>query len=48
MLVIADTSNAVLRIPKDAGGKTIHVILEVTDRGSPCLTAYRRVIVPVR
>jgi len=37
-----------LRIPKDAGGKSIHVILEVTDNGSPSLAAYRRVIVSVR
>jgi hypothetical protein len=44
----AHTSKAVLRIPKDAGGKTIHVILELSDRGSPCLTSYRRVVVSVR
>jgi sialidase-1 len=48
MLENADKSNAVLRVPKDAGGKTIHVILEVTDCGSPCLAAYRRVVVWVR
>jgi len=38
---------AVLRVPKNAAGRTIHVILEVTDRGTPRLTAYRRVIVDV-
>jgi hypothetical protein len=42
------TSKAALRVPKDAGGKTMHVILEVTDRGSPGLTAYRRIVVSVR
>jgi hypothetical protein len=36
-------------IPKDAvSGQTIHVILEVTDNGSPSLTAYQRVIITVR
>lgn len=43
----AEMSKAALRVPKDAGGKTIHVILEVTDRGSPSLTAYRRIVVSV-
>jgi hypothetical protein len=44
----AATNTAALRVPKDAGGKTIHVILEVADKGSPSLTAYRRVVVSVR
>jgi hypothetical protein len=36
-------------IPKDAiSGQTIHVILEVTDNGSPSLTAYERVIITVK
>ena len=36
-------------IPKDAKpGQTIHIILEVTDDGTPTLTRYRRVIVTVR
>ncbi|HET9825917.1 MAG TPA: hypothetical protein VFP87_11315, partial [Chitinophagaceae bacterium] len=36
-------------IPKDAvAGQTIHVILEATDKGSPSLTSYQRVIVTVR
>ena len=35
-------------IPSDAQrGDEIHVILEVTDRGSPKLTRYQRVIVKV-
>jgi hypothetical protein len=35
-------------IPKDAkAGDTIHVILEVTDSGSPKLTRYQRVIIKV-
>ena len=43
-----EEKKAALLVPKDAGGKTLHVILEVTDRGSPGLTAYRRVVVSVR
>jgi hypothetical protein len=34
-------------VPAAAGGKTIHVILEVTDHGSPPLTSYRRMILRV-
>ncbi len=35
--------------PRDAGaGKTIHVICEVTDAGTPPLTRYQRVIVEVK
>jgi len=34
-----------IAIPENAAGKTIHIILELTDDGSPALTAYRRVIV---
>lgn len=37
-----------LDVPADARGKTIHVILEVTDSGTPPLTRYRRVIVTTK
>ena len=43
----ADAVEAVLTVPRDASGRTIHVILEVTDDGKPRLTAYRRVILKV-
>jgi hypothetical protein len=33
------------RIPDDAAGKSIHIICEVTDNGSPALTSYRRIII---
>src|SRR5262249_51199359 len=33
-----------LRIPADAAGKSIHVILEVSDDGTPALTSYRRIV----
>ncbi|WP_300727333.1 nucleoside hydrolase-like domain-containing protein [uncultured Bacteroides sp.] len=37
-----------VKIPDDASGKTIHLVLEVTDKGSPALTAYRRVVIEVK
>jgi hypothetical protein len=43
----AGTADAVLHVPGDAAGRTIHVILEVVDNGKPPLTAYRRVVVNV-
>ncbi len=41
------TENAVLAVPSDGVGKTIHVILTVTDDGQPPLVAYRRIIIHV-
>jgi hypothetical protein len=38
-------AKAALDVPADAAGKMIHVVLEVTDAGTPALTRYRRVIV---
>ena len=38
---------AKVHVPREAAGRTIHVILEVTDQGEPPLTAYRRVILEV-
>ncbi len=43
----ADTARAIVTVPKEASGRTIHVILEVTDTGRPSLTAYRRAIFTV-
>src|SRR5207244_8310887 len=44
---IADhmSPQAALDVPADAIGRTIHVILEVTDSGEPALTRYRRIVV---
>jgi hypothetical protein len=39
-----NTSKAVVIIPEDSAGKTIHLICEITDNGVPNLTSYRRVI----
>lgn len=40
-------SVADLEVPQDAAGKTIHVILAVTDDGEPALKSYRRIVVDV-
>ena len=40
----SDTSRATVQVPADAAGTYFHVICEVTDDGSPKLTAYRRII----
>ena len=37
-----------LEIPKDAGGKNIHIILEIHDNGTPNLYAYRRMVIDVQ
>lgn len=44
---ITDATNKVqtLVVPKDIGNGKIHIILEVTDNGTPALVAYRRVII---
>ncbi|MCA9127242.1 MAG: DUF1593 domain-containing protein [Planctomycetales bacterium] len=38
---------ATVTIPKNASGKTVHIILEIHDDGKPSLYAYRRVIINV-
>ncbi len=43
----ASKAEALLTVPVEASGRTIHVILEVTDTGTPPLTSYRRLIVKV-
>lgn len=37
------SATATVAVPGDASGKTIHVILEVKNNGTPPLLAYRRV-----
>jgi hypothetical protein len=46
-VIIPDFNSASItfRIPDDAAGKSIHIICEVTDNGSPALTSYRRIII---
>jgi len=43
----ADAVDATITVPNQASGRTIHVILEVTDDGEPRLTAYRRIVLKV-
>jgi hypothetical protein len=38
-------AQATLEVPADAAGRSIHVILAVTDTGRPPLTRYRRIVV---
>ncbi len=40
----SDSSRAIVQVPSDSAGKSFHVICEVTDSGTPALTAYRRII----
>ena len=49
-VALTNTSTAgskLLKVPADAAGKTIHVVLTVRDRGIPPLASYRRTILSV-
>ena len=41
----ADQMAAKFVVPEDAAGKTAHVLLVVSDDGTPALTRYRRLVV---
>jgi hypothetical protein len=41
------SSHPAIAIPKDAAGKSIHVILEALDDGQPALTTQRRAVIEV-
>lgn len=41
------SSKCKILVPSDASGKTIHLILEITDKGIPALTGYRRIVINV-
>ena len=44
----ADKQNSSFKVPADAKkGDTIHIVCEVTDKGSPQLTRYQRVILTI-
>lgn len=47
-IVGEDKESCQISIPGDASGKNIHIILEVSDNGTPSLTAYRRIVINVR
>ena len=40
----SDLNCATVQVHPDSGGKSFHVICEVTDNGTPSLTSYRRII----
>lgn len=45
LAIANNTANKVtINLPADSVGKTIHVICEVSDAGTPALTSYRRII----
>jgi hypothetical protein len=39
-----DSNRARVGVPSDSAGRSFHVICEVTDSGTPNLTAYRRIV----
>jgi hypothetical protein len=43
----SNTPMASVKIPGDAAGTTLHLILEVTDQGTPFLTSFRRIVINV-
>jgi glycerophosphoryl diester phosphodiesterase len=43
----AESEAASLAVPSDAAGKSIHVVLAATDRGTPPLARYRRLVLHV-
>jgi hypothetical protein len=44
----AGSPSAMIHIPADATGKEIHIVVAVSDSGTPCLTRYRRVVLMPR
>ena len=44
MISNSHSSSVTVNIPSDSGGKTFHVICEVTDNGTHNLSSYRRII----
>lgn len=42
------SNTATVAVPEDASGKTIHIICELADDGTPSLCSYKRVIVEVK
>ena len=44
----SSSASATVAVPTGASGKTIHIILELHDNGTPTLSAYRRVVINVQ
>ena len=47
LFLITDGSRLKINMPQESKDKIIHIILRLTDNGSPALTSYRRVILLV-
>lgn len=43
----SSASKCKVHVPSDGSGKTIHLILEITDKGVPALTGYRRIVLSI-
>jgi hypothetical protein len=41
----SDAVTTSIKVPKDASGTSLHVLLVVTDNGTPALTRYRRLVI---
>ncbi|WP_442506176.1 nucleoside hydrolase-like domain-containing protein [Novipirellula sp. SH528] len=41
-------SKATFEVPTNARGKSLHIVLQVTDSGTPPLTRYRRIVIEFR
>ena len=46
-VINSDNDVAMLQVPGDASGTSLHIILQVMDTGEPSLTAYRRVVLSI-
>ena len=47
-IINSHKKHASLNMPNAKPGQTMHIILEVTDNGSPALTSYRRIILTAK
>lgn len=43
----ANSQSASFKVPKDAAGTVIHILLVLTDSGSPALSRYKRIILEI-
>lgn len=48
MLQDSTKSKATIEVPINARGKSLHIVLQVTDSGIPPLTRYRRIVIELR
>ena len=48
LLESPNTERTHILIPEEARGKTIHIILKVSDNAQPNLCSYRRIVINVK